>query len=583
MLKDADKEVEVGAPMADPAFLAALQAGTIKLKLGNQVSEPQAPNQPQESSPGAVAPLAPTEIDRPSPDSISAPPEVPEGPPLAEIVSHAAIDSIFFCQQFFPKTFRQASPGFHKEIWDLLDDPTARYINIQVRRGGGKTTLLRAYMAKRIAYGLSRTILYVGASQDKAIDSIDWVKKQVERDTAFKKVFGLVKSKPWGQDKATLKHGPEEYEVTLIALGITGSLRGLNIDDYRPDLIIIDDVIKDDNAATPEQRHKIAELILGAVKESLAPTSEVPDAKMVIINTPQDYEDLSQRALRDTQFKSARFGCWTAETEELPLELQESSWPERWSSEELRAEKQAAINRNMLSTFARELECKLTTPETSAFRPEWIGYFGEDEQELIPPRHEMWVELVIDPVPPPSEIQISKGLVGKDFEALTVVGRWRNKYYCLETVYNRGHEPNWTVATFLDLCYRWQPRKVIVEAVAYQATLAWLLRQAQKRVGRYYPIEEFKDKRKKIDRIRDGLAGPLSSGAVFVRRSQATLISQLTHFPGKNPSGTHDDVLETFAIGVASLSRGWVGDTNEDTYQFSEQQIPALKYQRGAP
>ena len=572
-------------PRANPAAIAALEgAGASRREAPGEVLPPP-PSHPGVASPAErnipVLPSKPQPAQKaPAPAQSQA-----EMATVSEIVSHAAEDSIFFCKHFFPKTFRQGFADFHPKIWALLDDPTARYINIQVMRDGAKTTTLRSYAAKRIAYGLSRTILYIGASQDKAKASVGWIKKEIEYNETFTKTFGLKRSPKtdWTSEKLKILHGAEGHPVWVLALGITGSVRGINLDDYRPDLIIIDDVVGDDNAATEEQRLKIRDLVLGALKESLSPASETPDAKMIILNTPRDFEDVSQRALKDPQFCSARFGCWTPATEDLPVEFQESSWPERYPSEVLRQEKEAAIARNELSIFAREKECRLITPETSAFRAEWLKYFGENEMESEPPRHEMWVELVIDPVPPPSEIQIAKGLVGKDFEALTAVGRWKNRYYVLETIYNRGHQPNWTVATFFELCNRWQPRKVIVEAVAYQATLAWLLREGMKRTGRFYPIEEFKDKRKKIDRIKDGLAGAASNGALYVRRSQSAFISQFIHFPGKNPDGTHDDVLETVAIGVASLSRGFVGDLAEDHYMQQDKYVPQLEYARGAP
>lgn len=510
--------------------------------------------------------------------------EVIDAAPVAEVIQHAAVDSIFFSRHFFPKTFRQEPAPFHSEVWGLLDNPDARYVNIQVMRGGAKTTIVRAYMGKRIAYGISRTILYIGASESKTIDSIEWVKNQVERNKQYATVFGLRKDKPWTGDRARVAHELEGHGAWLVGIGITGSVRGLNIEDHRPDLIIVDDVIGEGNSATPEQRRKVAELILGAVKESLAPRSEVPDAKMVIINTPQDFEDLSQLALTDEQFKSARFGCWTPDTEDLPVEFQESSWPARWSSEELRAEKRAAIARNMLSLFAREMECRLVTTETASFREEWIKFFGPEEQEQEPPLHEMWTVLVIDPVPPPSDIQIAKGMIGKDFEAMSVIGRWKGKYYVLETICNRGHDPSWTVAMFFELANRWQVRKIIVETVAYQKVLSWLLKEAMKRAGRYWPVEDFKDRRSKIDRINQGLKGPLSNGAVYFRRKQATLLSQVIHYPGKNPSGTHDDEIETVAIGVQSLSEGVVGEAAPDNlHEYIGTEVGKLEFRRGAP
>jgi predicted phage terminase large subunit-like protein len=303
---------------------------------------------------------------------------------------------------------------------------------------------------------------------------------------------------------------------------------------------------------------------------------------MALLNTPQDFQDLSEDAKKDKQFVSASFGCWTKETEGLAIEEQESSWPARYPSAELRAEKEAAIARNKYSIFAREKECLLIVPEECAFRKDWLNFFGVGEPKPEPPRHEMWIEIAIDPVPPPSKTQLEQGFKKKDYEAFSVVGRWRGDYYLLESVYNRGHQPNWTVNTFFELCQRWNPRKVIVEAVAYQATLAWLLRQGMQKTGRYWAIEEFKDKRQKYKRIVDGLSAVASEGHFFIRRSQTTFISQFEHYPGKNPNGQFDDVLESVAVATGSLTRGFVGDVPDDHYKNEEAEYEQLEY-LGAP
>lgn len=504
-----------------------------------------------------------------------------ESTSLAELVQLGATDSIFFCRWMFPKTFRQSSPEFHREVWGILDDPSARYCNIEIFRDGAKTTLFRSYMAKRVAYGLSRTIMIVGKSQDHAKRSVRWLKQQIERNELYASVFGLQKGAKWTDEELQILHGPEGHSIWVIAVGITGSTRGINFDDYRPDLILLDDVVDDENSATKEARDKMVQLVLGAIKESLSPASETPDAKMAILQTPLDFEDISQVAKKDPQFRSVRYGCWTRETEDLPVDMQVSIWEERYPSEVLRQEKRAAIARNKLSIFAREKECRLITPETCAFRFEWLQFFGDKEATPEPPPHEMWIEMAIDPVPPPSEIQIAKGFANKDFEAFAVVGRYQNKYYLLETSYNRGHEPNWTVAEFFRLRSRWNPRKCIVESVAYQRTLAWLLREAQKRTGRYTVIEEFTDKRKKVDRIKDALSGPSSEGALFLRRNQTEFISQFTHYPGKNPDGDHDDVIDAVSIAVTSLSRGHVGDRGDGIYELEEVEIKALPWRAG--
>src|SRR5687767_1226964 len=102
-----------------------------------------------------------------------------------EAVRLGAVDDEFFNRTFFPKSFRLPSPRFHKAISQRLSDPRQHYVNLRCFRGSAKTTRLRAFSAKRIAYRISRTILYVGASEPHAARSIAWVRNQVERNKLY--------------------------------------------------------------------------------------------------------------------------------------------------------------------------------------------------------------------------------------------------------------------------------------------------------------------------------------------------------------------------------------------------------------
>ena len=168
--------------------------------------------------------------------------------------------------------------------------------------------------------------------------------------------------------------------------------------------------------------------------------------------------------------------------------------------------------------------------------------------------------------------------MNKDYEALSVVGKVRGKYYLLETSYNRGHEPNWTIAEFFRLCGRWKPRRVLVESVAYQRTLAWLLRQAMQRVGRYWVIEEIDDKRSKLNTILDGITGVASNKQLYIKSvDHAEFLHQFIHYPNVK----HDDVIETVARGLTSLQRGMYDDGESE--DINEDHIPDLRSYRGAP
>lgn len=495
---------------------------------------------------------------------------------VQELIELCALDNELFCTTFFPRTTRQRTPLFHNQIWDLLES-TSRLVNIQVFRGGGKTSLLRMYTAKRIAYGLAHTILYISKSESQAVTSVKWLRRAVEFNKLFQSVFNLRPGKKWQDTEAEIWQGTDNYPVWIMAAGITGSIRGINQDDFRPDLIIIDDALNEENCATAEQRQKISALIYGALAQSLAPASEAPDAKLVMLQTPLDREDASTLALSDQEWQSKVFPCWTADTADAPLRLQRSIWPDRWSDATLREKKQFFLDRNQLSIWLREMECRLVSKESSAFDPKWLCYY-----ELLPDRAALDVVMSIDPVPPPSDRQIAKGMKGKDYEAFAVVGRHRGDFYLLDYSVRRGHDPEWTVMEFFQLALRWRPRRIFVETVAYQQTLLWLLRKAMNHQRQYFVVSEFRDRRKKYDRIIDGLSGPAATGHLYVKRDHADFISQFNSYP----EVSHDDLIEAVAIAVSELSKRPAVDLDGDlnmSVMLQERDIPALAPVRAAP
>jgi len=93
-----------------------------------------------------------------------------------QLVQLCAVDNNLFCTTFFPKACRQTPAPFHTDIWKHLDDNSKRYINLICFRDSAKTTLLRMFTGKRVAFNLSKTILYVGASEAHAARSIRWLR-----------------------------------------------------------------------------------------------------------------------------------------------------------------------------------------------------------------------------------------------------------------------------------------------------------------------------------------------------------------------------------------------------------------------
>jgi phage terminase large subunit-like protein len=454
-----------------------------------------------------------------------------------------AVDTDLFAHTFFPKTFRQASAALHKRMWEPLDNPRKPFVLLASFRGSSKTTRARAFIAKRIAFGLSKTILYLGASEDHALRSVQWIRQQVEKNELYAKTFGLEPGRKWQEHEAQIFRKTENDTAWIIGAGITSQgLRGINFDDYRPDLIVIDDAITDENASTQDQREKIKNTIFGAVVPSLAPSTEAPNRKIVMLQTPINADDAAAQAMQDPMWATYSFPCWTGETLDAPANEQISAWPERFTTQELRSLKANYLAQNRLSVWMREFECRITSAEKMAFRPEWWNTWeGPDPQGST--------IIVIDPVPPPSEVQIAKGLKGKDWEVHTVLRRTKGQYYVLEYRRNRGHEPNWTLATLFELAAIYKPVRIVFEAVAYQRVLDYLIRTEMSRRGIYYALVPVVDKQSKYNRILSAMTGLASQGALHFRESMVELHAEFVAYP----STTHDDILDSIAIGLINF------------------------------
>jgi predicted phage terminase large subunit-like protein len=285
--------------------------------------------------------------------------------------------------------------------------------------------------------------------------------------------------------------------------------------------------------------------------------------------TPQHREDVSSVAINDPTWKTIEVGCWTAETQNDPVDRQISVWPERYPTDDLRNEKRAAIQINKLSVFAREMELRLVSPELAAFRAGWLKY--HTDEGMIPGAVNV---LSIDPTPPPSDSQLAKGNVGSDFEVLHVWGRRGDNYYLQERRSSRGETPDWTIANVFELALKYRVMSIIVESVAYQRTLKWILEKEMARRRLYFSVVPFVGGNK-YARIRATFASQAPFGHIFVRPDDTPFISQFETYP----SSDHDDELDAASIALSALINPYAAGGGDNALS----EVETLKLVRGAP
>ena len=486
--------------------------------------------------------------------------------PRAELLKLCAVDSIFYCKQFFPKTFRQGSPDFHRDFWQKFRDPSYDLFGAEMFRGSGKTTLTRAGLSQRIAYGISRNILSVAISESMAIHTIRWLKKQIENNSYWTDTFMLRKGTKWADDWIEIINIPMDCNINVLAKGMTSGLRGLNLDDWRPDFIFCDDISNEETVGTEEQRAKNSELFFGALVPSLAPRSEAPLRKLVLMQTGLHKEDIINKAHNDPSFKTVVYPKLVDDSLTGPR----SAWEERFPTAEVIRERDEYSKRNQYHVWLREYGCKIVSRETAPLDFSWLRYW-----KTLPTNLQYYIGL--DPA-------ISQKKQAHRTAGAVIGVAPTGDVYLTEYFAQVGKNPD-EMWTWLLAKYRqYRPRKVGVETIAFQKFLVWHFQQKMQESKTFFVIDEVQDRRGKADRIIQALSGLASQGKFWVHESHTAFVQGFTDWTENVDWDLGDATAQAITLANPWLSSSYLdGDSVEIDYAVEEKDIPDLVFQGGAP
>jgi len=149
----------------------------------------------------------------------------------------------------FPNLFKVNFAQRHIEFWEHVESIEQGVKPLPFfavwSRGGAKTTSAEAAVVRLGARGVRKFCLYVRSTQDKANESVLNISamlesKAVERhysDLANRKLGKYGNSKGWRVDTLRCASG-----FSVVGLGLDAAVRGIKIEEFRPDLIILDDI-----------------------------------------------------------------------------------------------------------------------------------------------------------------------------------------------------------------------------------------------------------------------------------------------------------------------------------------------------
>ena len=478
------------------------------------------------------------------PDEEAAEPNLNTAVSVPELVALYYADNELYCKTFFPQTCRQDSAPFHKKIDDALWSGR-RKVAIKVFRDGAKTSRVRMFLSKRIAFGISRTILYISKSEDTSSATLEWLKRLVEKQTAWAQFWGIQKGDVWAADQAKFVNTVLGVTITVIAVGIHGQIRGLNFEDFRPDCIICDDIEDEKTTNTKDQIKKHSDLLHGTVMRSLASPVDNPEAMIAIIQTPLDMDDAIEVAFANAgPDRLSDWLCVEASCFEVDADGNlQSAWPAKFPLSFLLSEKQSYIKINKLSVWLREMEVTVTSAETCSFISDWLK-----TAPVLPACD--WKTLVMFIDPASSEADKA------DFQALTISGDTGGDGWLIAYKLSKGTDIEQSVQDFFDA---WDLMLVLskgkanlrfgVEIVGYQRQLKRAIEKEMLRRQRYAYIEPVQDKRAKVDVINQSFTHVAPLGKYHCLESHTEFITDFAKYPNVKK----DDLIESAARGLDML------------------------------
>jgi len=406
-----------------------------------------------------------------------------------------------------------------------------------------------AYVLWCIVTEKIRYALLIGASGTSAKENLGNIKKEIEENELILEDFGDQIGQIWRDDRVELKN------VTCVqAKGAGASMRGTRFRQWRPDLIILDDILKDDAVDSVSQRDKISRW-LKRVVFNLGKTTFI-----IWVNTIFHSDDPISRLIEEVEagtlkrWIAVRLSCLRPDG--APL------WPEYWSAEALEEKRQQLG----FDSFSTEWCNEPLSDEQRVIQKAWIK---NHEYRELPPANELRFFCGVDPATGKHDrtAEIS-GAVHKKTGIIYVLTPWAK--VCSETA---------TVRQLMILHKLHGFELIAWEDVVFSGIYGNYIQKLAAEENVYLPVKKLSNSLSKDAKAR--FLSPLIENGIirFPEKGAEEMIEELCNFPKWKfddqldglyylvkviPSGSGAPVVEhvksmanTTASKIIKMARGW--------------------------
>lgn len=334
-------------------------------------------------------------------------------------------------------------PEFHKESWRWLIDPSKDKVVLALPRGHAKTTLAKLSVLWHFLFTHVRFIVYVSNTALIAKSAIRDIITFVKKDN-FVKVFGKTIFEKESDSEGLYIFKIGDKRCILKSLGSNQQVRGINVDNRRPQMFVIDDLEDEENTNTEASREKLSNWVYGTLFKALDATWN----KILWLGNMISATCMLKELCEDQDWDSMLLGCLLKNGEPL--------WADLWPLPKLIKDFNYYKRRGKLAIWFAEMMNMPMAPGG--------GILNIDKIKYHPQRYPDDLEagcITIDP---------ALGKQHSDNTGIVVHGIVEGNPEQVDFI-NRKLNPTETCLAAIELCYKWRINVIGVENAGFQMAL----------------------------------------------------------------------------------------------------------------
>ena len=520
-----------------------------------------------------------------------------------------AIDLEYFGRAYLAHYFTNPSPPFHNELDEIWRNGVMKSLNpmesaeeisraagcrraIEAPRGHAKSTTFTFKDSIHAAvYAYKHYEIILSDSSEQAEGFLEDIKTELEENTLLREDFGDLRGRVWKSSVILLSNGSK-----IEAIGSGKKIRGRRHKQWRPDLIVCDDLENDENVNTPEQRRKLLGWYNKAVSECGDSYTDI-----VYIGTLLHFDSLLANVFKKPEYKTRKYQgvlswaenteLWDAweqlytdlsdpEHEKAALAFFEANRAEMLEGTQVLWEEKNSYYALMCkrinigpAAFNSEIQNDPIDPANCTFQEEWFDFWDDDNKQ--PPDFSDPRFLFVGANDP----SLGKNRKADTSSIIALAKDTATGYLYVVIADIDRRKPDQIIEDALEASRRLKREykrpyyKFGVETVQFQYYFAEIMRQRSAEAGEYLPVEEISSTQNKDARIQS-LQPFVKNGYLKFSRKHKTLLQQMTEYPmGKNDDGPDGlQMAVKLAQGIQSGGRA----------EYRSVAARAMKFRRGA-